>query len=105
MTTDNRPDDSEHKLENLEAAVDHLHKSIESQSIAVGAAKGILFSLIETLGALIGDPDLPEHARSGYERCATRRANCAAGRPALMPGWPRPGACGTGRAGAARFCR
>ena len=65
MTTDNRPDDSEHKLENLEAAVDHLHKSIESQSIAVGAAKGILFSLIETLGALIGDPDLPEHARSG----------------------------------------
>ncbi|HDV6356994.1 TPA: hypothetical protein RJR41_006896, partial [Burkholderia cenocepacia] len=32
-----------------------------------GAAKGILFSLIETLGALIGDPDLPEHARSGYE--------------------------------------
>ena len=67
MTTDNRPDDSEHKLENLEAAVDHLHKSIESQSIAVGAAKGILFSLIETLGALIGDPDLPEHARSGYE--------------------------------------
>ena len=67
MTTDNRPDDGEHKLENLEAAVDHLHKSIESQSIAVGAAKGILFSLIETLGALIGDSDLPEHARSGYE--------------------------------------
>lgn len=67
MTTDNRPDDGEHKLENLEAAVAHLHKSIESQSIAVGAAKGILFSLIETLGALIGDPDLPEHARSGYE--------------------------------------
>ena len=68
MTTDNRPDDGEQKkLENLEAAVDHLHKSIESQSIAAGAAKGILFSLIETLGALIGDPDLPEHARSGYE--------------------------------------
>jgi hypothetical protein len=22
---------------------------------------------METLGALIGDPDLPEHARSGYE--------------------------------------
>ncbi|ACA94483.1 MULTISPECIES: hypothetical protein [Burkholderia cepacia complex] len=66
MTTDNRPDDGD-RLEHLEAAVDHLHKSIESQSIAVGAAKGILFSLIETLGALIGDPDLPEHARSGYE--------------------------------------
>ncbi|MBS6362845.1 hypothetical protein [Burkholderia sp.] len=70
MTTEHRPDDSEQKLEkleNLEAAVNHLHESIESQSIAVGAAKGILYSLIETLGALIGDPDLPEHARSGYE--------------------------------------
>ena len=44
-----------------------MHESIESRSIAAGAAKGILFSLIETLGALIGDPDLPEHARSGYE--------------------------------------
>ncbi|AOK62593.1 hypothetical protein [Burkholderia ubonensis] len=67
MTTDKRPDDSEQKLEHLEAAVNHLHESIESQRIAVGAAKGILYSLIETLGALIGDPDLPEHARSGYE--------------------------------------
>lgn len=68
MTTDNTPDDNgEHKLEHLEAAVNHLHESIESQSIAAGAAKGILFSLIETLGALVGDPDLPEHARSGYE--------------------------------------
>jgi hypothetical protein len=67
MTTYNRPDDGEQKLEHLEAAVNHLHESIESQSIAAGAAKGILYSLIETLGALIGDPDLPEHARSGYE--------------------------------------
>ena len=89
MTTDNRPDDSEHKLENLEAAVDHLHKSIESQSIAVGAAKGILFSLIETLGALIGDPDLPEHARSGYEALRDKASELRGGRPALMPGWPR----------------
>ena len=30
-------------------------------------AKGILYSLIETLGALVGDPDLPEHSRVGYE--------------------------------------
>ncbi|KGD55988.1 hypothetical protein [Burkholderia pseudomallei] len=67
---DARPHDDEPKLEQLEqleAAVDHLHDSIQSQSIAAGAAKGILFSLIETLGALVGDPDLPEHARSGYE--------------------------------------
>ncbi|MBF3498972.1 hypothetical protein G4D37_32545 [Burkholderia pseudomallei] len=69
--TNQKPDDArphdEPKLEQLEAAVDHLHDSIQSQSIAAGAAKGILFSLIETLGALVGDPDLPEHARSGYE--------------------------------------
>jgi hypothetical protein len=26
-----------------------------------------LYSLIETLGTLVGDPDLPEHVRSGYE--------------------------------------
>ncbi|MBO2975712.1 hypothetical protein J4755_26905 [Burkholderia pseudomallei] len=64
---DARSHDDEPKLEQLEAAVDHLHDSIQSQSIAAGAAKGILFSLIETLGALVGDPDLPEHARSGYE--------------------------------------
>ncbi|ALB11295.1 hypothetical protein ISG12_02220 [Burkholderia pseudomallei] len=64
---DARPHDDEPKLEQLEAAVDHLHDSIQSQSIAAGAAKGILFSLIETLGAFVGDPDLPEHARSGYE--------------------------------------
>jgi len=35
--------------------------------MAAGAAKGILYSVIETLGTLIGDPDLPEHARSGYQ--------------------------------------
>ncbi|MET5012293.1 hypothetical protein AAHH80_34155, partial [Burkholderia pseudomallei] len=62
-----RPHDDEPKLEQLEAAVDQLHDSIQSQSIAAGAAKGILFRLIETLGALVGDPDLAVHARSGYE--------------------------------------
>ncbi|KVE32497.1 hypothetical protein [Burkholderia sp. TSV86] len=71
MTNDNpdntRSQGEQPKLEQLEAAVDHLHESIQSHSIALGAAKGILFSLIETLGALVGDPDLPEHARSGYE--------------------------------------
>jgi len=35
--------------------------------MAAGAAKGILYSIIETLGTLVGDPDLPSHARSGYE--------------------------------------
>ena len=40
---------------------------VKSGGIASGAAKGLLYSLIETLGTLVGDPDLPEHARSGYE--------------------------------------
>ncbi|WP_246792749.1 hypothetical protein [Burkholderia perseverans] len=72
MTQETRPDegrprDRDAQLEQMEAAVDHLHASVASQSIATGAAKGLAFSLIETLGTLIGDPDLPEHARSGYE--------------------------------------
>jgi hypothetical protein len=51
----------------FEAAVGHLDQSIRTGSIAESAAQGILYSLIETLGALVGDPDLPEHARSGYQ--------------------------------------
>ncbi|MCG5075596.1 hypothetical protein [Paraburkholderia tagetis] len=54
-------------LENLNAALSHVDEGVKSGSIAKGAAKGLVFSLIETLGALVGDPDLPEHARSGYE--------------------------------------
>jgi hypothetical protein len=60
--TGDRPD-----LENLDAALSHVDQQVSSGSIASGAAKGILYSLIETLGAFVGDPDLPEHARSGYE--------------------------------------
>ncbi len=67
MPIDNSSENKEPKLEQLEAAVDHLHRSIETQSIAMSAAKGMLFSLIETLGVLVGDPDLPAQARSGYE--------------------------------------
>lgn len=54
-------------LEHLNAAFSHVDEGVKSGSIAAGAAKGMLYSLIETLGALVGDPDLPEHARSGYE--------------------------------------
>jgi hypothetical protein len=55
------------ELENLDAALSHVDQQVSSGSIASGAAKGILYSLIETLGTFVGDPDLPEHARSGYE--------------------------------------
>ncbi|HEY1998170.1 hypothetical protein [Paraburkholderia sp.] len=57
-----RPD-----LEHLDAAISHVDQLVTSGGIASGAAKGLLYSLIETLGTLVGDPDLPEHARSGYE--------------------------------------
>jgi hypothetical protein len=55
------------ELEHLDAAVSHVGEMVKSGNIAASAARGILYSLIETLGALVGDPDLPEHARSGYE--------------------------------------
>ena len=54
-------------LEHLDAAVSHVGEMVQSGSIAASAARGMLYSLIETLGTLVGDPDLPEHARSGYE--------------------------------------
>ncbi len=60
-------DESSRNLEQLDAALSHIHTSLTSGSIAAGAAKAIVYSLIETLGALVGDPDLPEHSRSGYE--------------------------------------
>jgi hypothetical protein len=60
-------DASSKQIEQLDAALSHVHTSLTSGSIAVGAARGIVYSLIETLGALVGDPDLPEHSRSGYQ--------------------------------------
>ena len=47
-------------------AVNHIDEAVANQSIAISAAKGIVFSLVETLGAMVGDPDLPAHLKSGY---------------------------------------
>lgn len=55
------------EVEHMSDALDHINSAVEQNSIAGGAARGLLYSIIETLGALIGDPDLPEHARSGYQ--------------------------------------
>ena len=55
------------KFEDLDAAVKHVSDLIASQNIATSAAKGILYSLTETIGSMIGDVDLPAHLRSGYE--------------------------------------
>lgn len=54
-------------INHLNEALAHVDEGVRSGSIAAGAAKGLLYSLIETLGVIVGDPDLPEHARSGYE--------------------------------------
>jgi hypothetical protein len=55
------------ELGEFESALSHVDKQLSTGNIAVSAAKGIVYSLIETLGALVGDPDLPEHSRAGYE--------------------------------------
>ncbi|MDR5757212.1 hypothetical protein [Caballeronia sp. LZ035] len=60
-------DDAHPEVEHFDAAISHVDQSYAAGKMAAGAAKGILFSIIETLGTLVGDPDLPAHARSGYE--------------------------------------
>jgi hypothetical protein len=47
-------------------AVNHIDAAVTNKSIASSAAKGIVYSLVETLGAMVGDPDLPGHLKSGY---------------------------------------
>jgi len=57
--------------DHFDAAISHVDSAYASGVMAAGAAKGILYSVIETLGTLVGDPDLPEHARSGYRALRT----------------------------------
>lgn len=57
-------------IENIRAAIDHVDESVKSNSIAVSAALGIIYSITETIGTIIGDPDLPKHIHSGYESLA-----------------------------------
>ena len=47
-------------------AVNHIDEAVASNTIAPGAAKGLVYSLVETLGTMVGDPDLPSHLKSGY---------------------------------------
>jgi hypothetical protein len=47
-------------------AVNHIDEAVANKSIASSAAKGIIYSLVETLGTMVGDPDLPAHLKSGY---------------------------------------
>ncbi|CAM2152702.1 conserved protein of unknown function [Pararobbsia alpina] len=53
--------------EHFHAALGHVESQYGSGHLAASAARGLVYSIVETLGALVGDPDLPEHARSGYQ--------------------------------------
>ena len=65
--SDNTEVTSSPDFEHLNAAVGHVHELVSTGDIAVSAAKGLLYGLTEVLGTLVGDPDLPEHAKSGYQ--------------------------------------
>ncbi len=73
MTLDpSRPPESTERAarpepEHFTAAIGHVETQWGSGHLAGSAARGILYSIVETLGTLVGDPDLPEHARSGYQ--------------------------------------
>lgn len=54
-------------FEHLNAAVSHVNELVSTGHIAANAAKGLLYGLTEVLGTLVGDPDLPEQAKSGYQ--------------------------------------
>jgi len=54
-------------LENIASAVDHIDHSVKTQSISLSAALGLIYAITETLGVIVGDPDLPSHIHSGYE--------------------------------------
>ncbi len=53
--------------QHLEEALQHLDHALGKGQIAVGAAKGLIYSLVETLGVLVGDPALPDQLRDAYE--------------------------------------
>lgn len=62
------PESGKHAdAEHIGDALQHLSNAVDDDSIAASAAKGLLYSVMETLGTVIGDPDLPAHVRSGYE--------------------------------------
>ena len=48
-------------------AIKYVDDSFANSDLLQSTAKGLIYSILETLGTLIGDPDLPAHLRSGYE--------------------------------------
>ena len=48
-------------------AISHVDDNFSGSDLMQSTAKGVVYSLLETLGSVVGDPDLPGHLRSGYE--------------------------------------
>ena len=48
-------------------AINHVDDNFSGSDLMQSTAKGLIYSLLETLGSIVGDPDLPSHMRSGYE--------------------------------------
>ncbi|MBV8619778.1 MAG: hypothetical protein JOY84_13010 [Curvibacter sp.] len=63
----NQKTDHQPQIEHLQAAVEHVKALIHSDSAPVHAAEGLLHSLVFMIGSLVGDAELPEHARASYE--------------------------------------
>lgn len=55
------------KPEEFNAAIQYVKEGIQSGRIAASLAKGILYSMTETIGVIIGDIDLPSHLAVGYQ--------------------------------------
>ena len=48
-------------------AINHVDENFSGSDLLQSTAKGLMYSILETLGSIVGDPDLPSHLRSGYE--------------------------------------
>lgn len=48
-------------------AINHVDDNFSGSDLMQSTAKGLIYSILETLGTIVGDPDLPSHLRSGYE--------------------------------------
>ncbi len=58
----------EDQMEHLDAAINHVDALLASDDSSVKAVRGILFSLSQTLGSKVGDPNLPDHIQTGYAK-------------------------------------
>lgn len=53
--------------EDFVGAINHVDDSFSNSDLLQSTAKGLMYSILEALGSVVGDPDLPSHLRSGYE--------------------------------------